>query len=79
MVNARRRKNETASSLYLSLHIRWDRHNGASAHRLHSRVGKCRLIVFLRQVCTDLSQNRACASQRTRLPIFCSISKVIPF
>ena len=46
---------------------------------LNSRVGKCRLIVFLRQVCTDLSQNRACASQRTRLPIFCSISKVIPF
>ena len=45
----------------------------------NGRVGKCRLIVFLRQVCTDLSQNRACASQRTRLPIFCSISKVIPF
>ena len=35
MVNARRRKNETASSLYLSLRIRWDRHSGASAHRLH--------------------------------------------
>lgn len=36
MVNARRRKNETASSLYLSLHIRW------------GRVGKRRLAAFLR-------------------------------
>ena len=44
--NARRRRNETASSLYLSLHNRWDRHNGASAchpHRSHN--GKPRRVI----------------------------------
>src|SRR5699024_9728904 len=38
-VSARRRRNEIASSLYLSLHIGWDRHSGSSSrppHRYHS-------------------------------------------
>src|SRR5699024_8873732 len=38
-VNARRRRNEIASSLYSGLHIGWDRHNGSSSrppHRYHN-------------------------------------------
>lgn len=38
-VNARRRRNEIASSLYSGLHIGWDRHNGSSSrppHRCHN-------------------------------------------
>lgn len=39
------------------------------------RVGKRRLAAFLRQVCADPSQNRACTSQCTRLAIFAPLQK----
>lgn len=60
-------------------HTLWGCQRTPSCRCRGSRVGKCRLIVFLRQVCTDLSQNRACASQRTRLPIFAPFQKLFRF